>query len=65
VIGLIAVDAVIWALTVHAQEQFRSVAGGPVTSLGIVLGWIGSVGLLLAAILVLLAARQAHSYGRR
>jgi len=62
---LAAADAIAWALTLHAQVSFHAPPGGPVTSLGIVLGWLASIVFAIAIALILLAGRQAMKYQRR
>jgi hypothetical protein len=57
-------DVVAFVLTLHAHAEFHSQPGGPVTSLGQVLGWIISAGLLIIDVLVILAARQSARYRR-
>jgi hypothetical protein len=61
---LVTGDAVAWLLTLNAQSSYHSTPGGPSTTLGIVLGWIISIGLFIAAVLVVLASRQAKAYQR-
>jgi hypothetical protein len=63
--GLLVGDGVAWLLTLHAQASFRSVAGGPSTTLGIVLGWMVSIGLFIAGVLVVLGSRQGKAYQRQ
>ena len=58
-------DALAWLLTLNAQASYHSVPGGPATTLGIVLGWIISIGLLIVAVLVVLGSRQAKAYQRQ
>ncbi len=63
VLTLLTADAVAFALTVHSQLDYHAGPSGPsVTTLGQVLGWIVSVGLLGAAVLTVLGARQAARY---
>jgi hypothetical protein len=62
---LAVADALIWALTLHAQASFHATPGGAVTSLGIVPGWLASIVFLIAITLILLAARQAKAYQHR
>ena len=58
-------DALTWLLTLNAQATYRSVPGGPATTLGLVLGWIITIGLLIVAVLVVLGSRQAKAYQRQ
>ncbi len=61
---LAVADVIVVALTVRAQANFHSVPGGPVTSMGNVLGWIISVGLFVVFILVAVGAWRASRYPR-
>ena len=63
--ALLIGDGLAWAFTLHAQGDYHSVPGGPSTTLGIVLGWIISIGLFIVALLVVLASRQAKGYQRQ
>lgn len=63
--GLAAADLLAWGLTLRAQLSFHAPPGGPVTSLGIVLGWLASIVFAIAIGLILLAGRQATRYQRR
>jgi hypothetical protein len=65
VAALAPADVLAWVLTLHAQASFHAPPGGPVTSLGIVLGWLTSIVFLIAIGLILLAGRQATRYQRR
>ena len=60
--GLLAIDALLWILTLTAQANFTPATGSAVTSLPIVFGWIGSVVGLIAAVIVVLGSRQAKKY---
>ncbi|HEU5267596.1 MAG TPA: hypothetical protein VFU35_12895, partial [Jatrophihabitans sp.] len=58
IVSLAVVDALAFALTIHAHLTWRRQPGGPtVMPLGQLLGWIISVGLLLILILVVLESR--------
>jgi uncharacterized membrane protein len=60
--GVALVDAVAFALTVHATADYHPSADGPTTTLGQVLGWIVSIILLIVIVLIVLGARQAARY---
>jgi hypothetical protein len=65
VAALAVADVVAWLLTLHAQAGFHAGPGGPSTDLGIVIGWIASIGLLIVLVLTVLGGRQAKAYERR
>lgn len=62
---LIVADVIAWLLTINAQSNFHAPPGEAATTLGIVLGFIISIGLFLATVILLLAARQAKKYQSR
>lgn len=64
-IVLAVADVVVFGFTWHDHETYHHTVNTPtVMPVGQLFGWAGSVALLIAVVLVLLAGRQAARYRR-